>query len=326
MAITRRQWLAVGLSIPLTVAAGTQAAVSGSASGARTALTLLVGAAPGGGWDTVARELQTAMRENGIVANPQVVNVPGAAGTIALEQLLQMRGQSDVVMVTGTVMLGGVVVNDSSHDLTATTPIAHLADDYEAVVVPADSPLKSLDDLISALQDDPGAVSFGGGSLGGTDHLLAGLLAQEVGVDPSDVNYVPFAGGGEAVSALLSHSVSAGVSGYNEFADQVTAGNLRLLGIASPESVPGVDGPTFSEAGYDAYLPNWRGAVAPAGLTNEDAAELTAILSETVRTAEWKDALTRNKWVDAYQDGGEFRKFVESETSRVTNIIEELGL
>lgn len=326
MAITRRQWLAVGLSIPLTLAAGTQAAVSGSASGARTALTLLVGAAPGGGWDTVARELQTAMRENNIVANPQVINVPGAAGTIALEQLMQMKGQSDVVMITGTVMLGGIVVNDSQHDLTETTAIAHLADDYEAIVVPDDSPLKSLDDLVAAMQDDPGAVSFGGGSLGGTDHLLAGLLAEEVGVSPSDVNYVPFAGGGEAVSALLSHSVTAGISGYNEFADQVTAGNLRLLGIAAPHAVAGVDGPTFTEAGYKAYLPNWRGAVAPAGLTVEESAELTAIMSETVATAEWKDALERNKWVDAYQDGEEFGEFVRTETQRVTEIIEELGL
>ncbi|GAA1864853.1 Bug family tripartite tricarboxylate transporter substrate binding protein [Brevibacterium marinum] len=326
MAITRRQWLTVGLCVPLTLAAGAQSAVSGSASGARTALTLLVGAAPGGGWDTVARELQVAMRENNIVANPQVINVPGAAGTIALEQLMQMKGQTDVVMVTGTVMLGGIDVNDSLHDLTETTAIAHLADDYEAIVVPTDSPLESLDDLIRALKDDPGAVSFGGGSLGGTDHLLAGMLAQEVEVDPTEINYVPFAGGGEAVSALLSHSVTAGVSGYNEFADQVTAGNLRLLGIASPERMDGADGPTFAEAGYETYLPNWRGVVAPPGLTDDDSAELTAIISETVATPEWADALKRNKWIDAYQDGREFKSFVGAETQRVEAIIEGLGL
>lgn len=326
MAITRRQWLTVGLCVPLTLAAGTQAVVSGSASGARTALTLLVGAAPGGGWDTVARELQVAMRENNIVANPQVVNVPGAAGTIALEQLMQMRGQTDVIMVTGTVMLGGIIVNDSLHDLTETTSIAHLADDYEAIVVPEDSPLKTLDDLVNALKDDPGAVSFGGGSLGGTDHLLAGMLAQEVDIDPTAINYVPFAGGGEAISALLSHSVTAGVSGYNEFADQVTAGNLRLLGIASPKPMDGVDGPTFAEAGYETYLPNWRGVVAPPGLAGEDSAELTKIISETVTTSEWEDALKRNKWVDAYQDGDEFTDFVDTETERVAGIIEGLGL
>lgn len=326
MAITRRQWLTVGLCVPLTLAAGAQSIVSGSASGARTALTLLVGAAPGGGWDTVARELQVAMRENNIVANPQVVNVPGAAGTIALEQLMQMKGQTDVVMVTGTVMVGGIVVNDSLHDLTETTSIAHLADDYEAIVVPADSPLESLDDLASALKSDPGAVSFGGGSLGGTDHLLAGMLAQEVDVDPTAINYVPFAGGGEAVSALLSHSVTAGVGGYNEFADQVTASNLRLLGIASPEPMDGVDGPTFAEAGYETYLPNWRGVVAPPGLTDEDSTELTAIISETVASPEWKDALKRNKWIDAYQASDEFTDFVDAESHRVAEIIKGLGL
>lgn len=326
MAITRRQMLAVGIGVPLTLAAGAQAVVSGSASGARTALTLLVGAAPGGGWDTVARELQVAMRDNGVVANPQVVNVPGAAGTISLEQLHQMQGQSDVLMVTGTVMLGGIVVNDSLHDLTDTTPIAHLADDYEAIVVPADSELETLDDLANALKADPGSVSFGGGSLGGTDHLLAAMFADEIGIDTAAVNYIPFAGGGEAVSALLSHSVTAGVSGYNEFADQITAGNLRCLGIACPEPMPDVDGPTFAEAGYETYLPNWRGVVAPPGLSAEESAELTAIISETVQTAEWKDALVRNKWIDAYQDDQEFADFVSTETDRVTEIIEGLGL
>lgn len=326
MAITRRQWLTVGLCVPLTLAAGAQSIVSGSASGARTSLTLLVGAAPGGGWDTVARELQVALRDNGIVANPQVVNVPGAAGTIALEQLMQMKGQTDVVMITGTVMVGGIVVNDSLHDLTATSPIAHLADDYEAIVVPADSPYESLDDLVEDLKADPGAVSFGGGSLGGTDHLLAGMLGQEVKIDPTRINYVPFAGGGEAVSALLSHSVSAGISGYNEFADQVTAGNLRLLGIASPAPMDGVDGPTFAEAGYETYLPNWRGVVAPPGISVEESGELTAIISEAVATTEWKSALKRNKWVDAYQDSEKFTEFVDAETQRVTDIIKGLGL
>lgn len=326
MALSRRQAFGVGVCAAAVIPAGVQAAVSGSASGARTALTLLVGAAPGGGWDTVARELQVAMRENNIVANPQVVNVPGAAGTIALEQLVQMPGQSDVIMVTGTVMVGGIAVNNTQHRLTDTTPLAYLADDYEAIVVPTDSPYQSLDDLVADLQADPGSVSFGGGSLGGTDHLLVGLLAQEVGVDPTQINYIPFAGGGEAVSALLSESVSAGVSGYIEFADQIEAGNLRLLAISAPEPQPEIDGPTMEEVGYSSYLPNWRGLVGPPGIDDSVRAELVEIIRETVETAEWEDAMERNRWIDAYQDGEAFNEFVEGESARIEDVIEGLGL
>lgn len=326
MAVTRRQIIGGALAVPITIAAGIQASRSGIASGARNSLTLLVGAAPGGGWDTVAREMQEAMRARGIVANPQVINVPGAAGTIALEQLVQMVSRNDVIMITGTVMLGGIEVNDSTSDLTQTTPIAHLADDYEAFVVPADSPFTSLRELVEAMRDDPGGIAIGGGSLGGTDHLLAAMLARDENIPPGEINYVAFAGGGEAVSALLSNSIAVGVSGYNEFADQVTAGNLRLLAICAPEPLPDIDGPTMAEEGFDTYLPNWRGAVAPAGITPEERTELTAIVRETVETPEWRDALERNRWIDAYEDGSDFADFVGSDTRRISDIIKELGL
>lgn len=326
MTLTRRRFFAAGACIALTLAAGVQAHNSGAASGARTSLTQLVGASPGGGWDTVARELQHSMRENSIVSNPRVLNAPGAAGTIGLEQLFQMDGKSDMLMVTGTVMVGGIAVNNTPHKLTDTKPIARLADDYEAIVVPADSEFQTLEQLMDAVKKNPGSISFGGGSLGGTDHLLAGLLAQEIGVSPTEINYVPFAGGGDAISALLSRSVTAGVSGYIEFSDQVEAGNLRLLGIAAPEPVEGVPGPTLKEAGYSSYLPNWRGLVAPPGITDEERDELVAIVRETTNTAEWQDTLARNRWVDSYQDGPEFEEFINNETERIQEIIKELGL
>ncbi|MFV0460023.1 MAG: Bug family tripartite tricarboxylate transporter substrate binding protein [Actinomycetales bacterium] len=314
------------LCVPLVIAAAIQANRSGSVSGARTGLTIIVPAAPGGGWDTVGRELQAAMRANGIVTNPRVVNVPGASGTIGLGQVIQMQGQDDVLLVMGTVMIGGIAVNDSEYTLDETTPIAHLADDYEALVVPADSPYADVGDLAAALQTDPGGVAIGGGSLGGTDHLTAGLLAQAVGTDPRQVNYIPFSGGGEAVNGLLSHSVAAGISGYNEFADQVAAGNLRILAISAPERLPGVDAPTFLEAGYELNLPNFRGVVAPPGLTDDQSGELTAIITETVATPEWQDALERNQWVSNVQTGQEYRDFLEAENARIDQIVEELGL
>ena len=306
--------------------AGVQAHAGSGQHGARTSLTLLVGAAPGGGWDTVAREMQQAMREQGIVVNPQVVNVPGAAGTIALTQLVDMTGRDDVLMVTGTVMIGGIVVNQADHDLTETTAIARLADDYEAVVVPADSPYQSVDDLVAAWRESPRGVAFGGGSLGGTDHLLGGLMAQSADIDPTQLNYLAFAGGGEAVNALLSNSIDVGISGYNEFADQVTAGNLRVLAISADERVEGIDAPTLAEQGYDVVLPNWRGVVAPPGIDAESRAELEAIVAETVDTPEWQSALERNRWESTATYGDDFTGFIDEETTRLTGVVEEIGL
>lgn len=312
--------------IPLVLAAGWDAHRTGTLSGARTGLTIIAPAAPGGGWDTVARELQAAMRENDVVSNPQVVNVPGAAGTIGLSQLLGMDGQEDVIMVTGTVMIGGIAVNDSPQDLTTTTPVARIADDYEVLVVPADSPYQTLDDLLAAWTQDPGSIAIGGGSLGGTDQLLAALIAQNVGIDPAEVNYIPYAGGGEAVASLLSGASALGISGWNEFADQVESGNLRALALSAPEPQPQIDVPTLMEQGIDLHLPNWRGVVAPPGLTDAETSELLDIIDETIATDEWQDALERNSWQDTELLGEEYGQFIEQETERIDGIVQEAGL
>ncbi|MGI5122202.1 Bug family tripartite tricarboxylate transporter substrate binding protein [Marinactinospora thermotolerans] len=308
-------------------AATVNAAQSGDgASEARSKLTFIVPADPGGGWDLVAREGQNALREGDVVANSQVVNVPGAGGTIGLAQTVRQAETSNMLMVTGTVMIGGIVVNRSAHTLEDVTPIARLADDYEVIVVPADSPYKTTADLVDALREDPRAVAIGGGSLGGTDHLLAAMIARDVGVDPQQANYIPFSGGGEALTSLLSHSVDVGISGYNEFSDQIEAGNLRALAVSAHEPVPGIDVPTLAEQGIDAVLPNWRGVMAPPGISAEEREELTEIVTEMTRTPAWQDTLERNRWDDTFQSGAEFEEFLSAEIDRITTITEELGL
>ena len=320
---------AVGAAAAAVVvgAAVVNAAQTGeNTSEARNRLTVIVPAAPGGGWDLVARESQNAYREGDIVANTQVVNVPGAGGTIGLAQTVRLEGSANTLMVTGTVMIGGIVVNNSSHSLEDVTPIARLADDYEVVVVPADSPYQDMGDLTEAWREDPGALAIGGGSLGGTDHLLAGMIARDIGSDPQDVNYIPFAGGGEALTSLLSGSVDVGISGYNEFSDQIAAGNVRALAVSAEERVPGIDVPTLAEQDIDAVLPNWRGVMAPPGITEEERAHLTEIVTEMHDTPEWADTLERNRWDDTFQTGEEFDTFLTSEIERITAVTEELGL
>ncbi|GAB2926880.1 Bug family tripartite tricarboxylate transporter substrate binding protein [Streptomyces mayteni] len=318
----------LGVVITLVLVGFAAVDASGSASGAtpRSKLTVTAPAAPGGGWDLASREFQQALRAGSVVNNVQVVNVPGAGGTIGLSQFTEMGDDPTRLMMTGTVMLGAITVNNSSVDLLDTTPIARLAEDYEVLIVPADSPYQTLDDFIAAWQENPHGHAIGGGALGGTDHLLAGLTAGEAGIDPAELNYIAFAGGGEVLTALLSDTVEIGISGYNDFRDQIEAGNLRALAVSAEQPVPGIDTPTLIDQGVDVSLPNWRGLVAPPGISEEERTELITIVEEMAETPEWADALDRNRWVDALLTGDEFTEFIREDQARVDAIIEELGL
>lgn len=302
------------------------AASDGGEATARAKLVLMAPAAPGGGWDGFARESQQAIKAGGISNNVQVVNVPGAGGTIGLGQFAQMEGRSDMLMVTGGVMVGAVELADSGVSLDQVQPVARLADDYAALVVPADSEFQTLDDFIEAWKKDPGGTSISGGSLGSIDHLLTGLVAEEVGIDPADTNYIAYSGGGEALTSMLSGTTVGGMSGYNEVADQVEAGMLRALAISSEERLPGVDVPTFKEQGVDAVMANWRGLAAAPGVEGEELTELMEIVDEYRQTDEWKDSLERNSWKDSYMVGDEFEAFLQDEIERTQEIVEGLGL
>lgn len=306
--------------------AGIDAANSASGSDARAKLTLIAPAAAGGGWDLVARESQQALRSDGIVNNAQVVNVPGAGGTIGLSQLDNLSGQPTTVMITGTVMLGGIAINNSETTLADTVPIAKLAEDFEVFVVPRDSPIQNLEDMIEAWRANPGGLPIGGGSLGGIDHIVAGQLAQEADIDPAAINYIAYSGGGEVLTSLLSNTVGVAVSGFNDFRDQIEAGNVRALAVASPEPLEGFDVDTFIEQGYDVDLVNWRGIVAPPGISDEDRQTLIEIVSEMVETEQWATAVERNRWKESVLTGDEFGEFLDVEQERITGILEELGL
>lgn len=317
--------LAAGV-IALTVFALFSAASTAGGASARSNLTLIAPAATGGGWDGFARESQQVLRSTGTANNVQVVNIPGAGGTIGLSQFVQQEGSDDTLMVTGGVMVGAIALNDTEETFDDVTPIARLADDYAALVVPADSDIETLDDFIAQWQEDPEGLSISGGSLGSIDHLLSGRLAQEVGIDPKKVNYIAYSGGGEALNSLLSHTTTVGVSGYNEVADQVEAGTLRAIAISSEERLPGVDVPTFKELGTDVAMSNWRGVVAAPGISDDTKAEYLAMIDEMHASDEWQETLERNSWADAYMTGDELDGFLDEETRVAESIVEDLGL
>ncbi|MGO1390819.1 MULTISPECIES: Bug family tripartite tricarboxylate transporter substrate binding protein [Brachybacterium] len=309
-----------------TAAALANGASTAGGSEARSTLTLIAPAATGGGWDGFARESQQVLREESIVNNVQVVNIPGAGGTIGLSQFIRSPGNPSSLLVTGGVMVGAIALGEGEATFDDVVPIARLADDYAAIVVPADSELETLDDLLEAWTDDPGGTSISGGSLGSIDHLLSGRLAQVIGIDPEDLNYVAYSGGGEALNSLLSHTTTIGVSGYNEVADQVEAGTLRAIAISAEERLPGVDVPTFVELGTDVAMSNWRGVVAAPGITDEVRDQFVDIVTEMRDSDAWAETLQRNDWTDSFLTGDEFADYIRDEAEQAAEIVEDLGL
>jgi putative tricarboxylic transport membrane protein len=288
---------------------------------------ILAPAAPGGGWDQTARSMQAALQDEGISGNVQVTNVPGAGGTIGLAQFVnQAQGDPTQLIVGGYVMVGAILTNKSPVTLDQVTPIARLTGEYEALVVPAASDIKDMAGLVEKLKADPGSVSWGGGSAGGTDHITAGLIAKAVGVDPTKVNYIAFSGGGEALAAILGSQVTVGVSGYGEFASQIEAGTLRIIGISSDERVPGIDAPTFKESGVDVSIQNWRMVAAAPGLSDEQKAAVLADIEKLNASASWQKTLADKGWANTYLAGDAFTEQLKTDTASTAAILKDIGL
>jgi putative tricarboxylic transport membrane protein len=289
--------------------------------------TIIAPAGPGGGWDQTARSLQASLQDEGISGNVQVVNVPGAGGTIGLAQFAsQNSGNANTLIVGGYVMVGAILTNKSPVTLADVTPIARLTGEYEAIVVPAASPIQSMADLVAALKADPGAVSWAGGSAGGTDHITAGLIAKAAGVDPTKINYVAYAGGGEALAAILGNQVTVGVSGYGEFEAQVKAGTLRLIAISSAERLAGIDAPTIKEGGLDVVVENWRMIAAAPGLSAEQTAAISADIEKLAKSATWQETLKTKGWQDTYLAGDAFKEQLAKDIAATESILKDIGL
>ena len=318
-----------GGSAPPATAAGSAPAASAAMPDYPTGdLSIMAPAAPGGGWDSTARALQKAIDDDKLTtSNVEVYNVEGAGGTIGLAQLAdQEKGKADSLMVMGLVMVGAIRTNNSPVDLSQVTPIASLTAEWEAIAVKADSPYQTLADLVTAFKADPKSISWGGGSAGGTDQILVGLIAKAAGVDPAGINYIAHSGGGEALDAILSGAVSAGVSGVSEFTDQVEAGTMRLLAISADAKVEGIDAPTIKESGIDVTLANWRGIVAAPDIDPAARDAAVAFITKVHDGAAWQATLKAKKWTDFFKAGDEFKTFLDAEIPRVEGVLKDIGL
>jgi putative tricarboxylic transport membrane protein len=290
-------------------------------------LKLFVPAAPGGGWDQTARTIEQVLRATGAVKGVQITNVGGAGGAVGLPQFLnQWKGQGNALMVAGMVMVGAIIANKSPVRLAQATPIARLTGEFLALVVPAQSPFRSAKDFAAALKADPAKVPVAGGSAGGSDHILLGMIAKALGVAPSKVSYVAFAGGGPATAALLGSQVAAGISGYGEFAEQVKANKLRVLAISADKRQQDIAAPTLKEEGIDVELFNWRGVFAPPGVSDAQRKAMITLMERMTATPQWAEACKMREWTPITLLGDDYKAFLEGETARIEGILKELGL
>jgi putative tricarboxylic transport membrane protein len=296
--------------------------------GAIDTLKILVPANPGGGWDQTARNLAQAMQKAGIVKSVQVDNRGGGGGTIGLAQFINSaKGDPGQLLVSGLVMVGAIELNKSPVNLSQVTPIARLTAEYDMIVVSAASKITTLSDLIAQFKANPGSISWGGGSAGGVDHILVGMIAKAVGVPGAKINYIPYSGGGEANTAILGGHVTAGVSGFGEMIQHVKTKRLRALAVSADQRLPESPNiPTLKEQGIDVAVANWRGVFGPPGISAAQREELVKTVGDAVKTPQWQDTLRKLDWSDAFMPGDQFKSYVDAEVKRVAQVIQEIGL
>ncbi len=294
---------------------------------AATNLKMMIPANPGGGWDATGRALGKALQDAGVAASVQFENKGGAAGAIGLAQFVNAsKGDGNAMMVMGAVMLGGIITGKPPVSITQATPLARLTSEYNVFVLPAASPLKTMKDVVEQMKKDPGSVKWGGGSRGSTEHIAAAMLAREVGVDASKINYVPFRGGGEAVAAILGGNVTVGGSGYSEFQQYIETGKMRPIAITSGTRIKGIDVPTMKEQGYNVEIGNWRGVYGPPGITPDQRKALIDMIVKATKSKAWAEALTKNNWTPALQTGKEFEDFVDREFASLRATMVKAGM
>ncbi|MGA7147582.1 MAG: tripartite tricarboxylate transporter substrate-binding protein [Microbacterium sp.] len=318
---------AAGLALALALTSTACGVTRGSDDPNNRRLQMMIPNSPGGGYDLTGRAAAKALEDNDLTGRFEVTNVLGASGTVAMQRLANSEGADDLVMTMGLGVVGAVYTNQSDARVSDMTPIARLVEEQEGLLVPADSPFKTVQDLVDAWVADPGSVTIGGGSSnGGPDHLFPMQLAQEVGIDPNDVTYVSYDGGGPLTTALLGSKIDVGTSGLGEFEGQIDDGSLRVLAVSGAERLDQVDAPTLTEEGIDLIFTNWRGVLAPPGITEEHVEYLVDLFTAMHETPEWQEALERNGWSDNFATGEEFATFLTEQDDRVEDTLKELGL
>ena len=288
-------------------------------------LRIVIPANAGGGWDQAGRALGTALQTTKLVERVQYENIGGKAGTIGLAQFVERYSSSqNTLLIAGMVMLGGIALQRPAIDLTRVAAVAELTSDYMVVAVPAASPIKSVKDLAARLAAPDFKATVVGGSAGGVDHMLMGMMLRASRGLPDNFSYLATSSGADAVRALTEGKAQIGISGYSEFRSAIEAGTVRALAISSRRGKFNL--PSLREGGIDTELANWRGVFAPSGIPAPHMATLAALVERVAKSPEWAELVRRNDWQPTYKAGADFRSFIETEQTMARVVVHMLKL
>ena len=279
-----------------------------------------------GGYSLTADAIADSLKAEGLLVSAASVYKPGAGGSVGLAAFQEIKGKPEAAMITGIAMTGGLYSNKSTLNLLASTPIAKVLREYDGIVVPASSKYRTLKQLLDDLVVKPNAVSIAGGSKGGIDHQVIGLLTQKAGIDPTKLNYVVFSGGPEVITSLLSNSTQVGISGALDFAPYVASGKLRYLGVSSAKALSGIKARTFVSQGYDLVYGNWRGIMAPADISAADRLNFVKVIDIMHVSPSWQAQIVKNKWDNEFVAGLAFKAFLEKHIPEINGVMKGLGI
>jgi len=282
----------------------------------------------GGGWDGTARGTGEAFVNSGLVGNATFENMSGGGGGVAIAYMIEnAESNYGTLMVNSTPIVIRSLTGVFPQSFRDLTLVAGTIGDYAALVVPNDSPLTSMADLLEAYREDPTSFAIGGGSVpGGMDHLVAAMVMQAAGEDPTAFNYIPYDAGGTAMAGLLSGEIRALSTGFSEAIALADQGEVRILGVTSSERVAAYDtAPTFMEQGIDTEFVNWRGFFAAPGLPEETLDAYQTALEQMYETEAWEEVRARNGWVNIHNSGEEFRAFLEGQEKEIGDLMRTLG-
>jgi len=282
----------------------------------------------GGGWDGTARGTGEALTKSGLVGTASFENMSGGGGGVAIAYMIENAESNEgALMVNSTPIVIRSLTGVFPQSFRDLTLVAGTIGDYAALVVNKDSPINSMSDLVAAYDADASATAIGGGSVpGGMDHLVAAMTMEAAGKDALDVNYIPYDAGGKAMAALLSGEIAALSTGFSEAVDLANAGEVKIIGVTSPERVAAApDAMTMIEQGINTEFVNWRGFFGAPGLSDAEANDYAQVLAQMYDTPEWEKVRARNGWTETFKPRAEFVTFLELQEQVVGDLMRELG-
>lgn len=278
---------------------------------------------PGGGMDLAGRTIAAALQDvEAVDSNIQISNLPGGSGAVGMNKMgADYKGDPNKLLTVATHVLLTPIQQGTEYDSDQMTPLARMYSEYQLVVVREDSPLQNAEDLSEALQADPQSLILGGGSAGSIDQVLTSAIAEDIGINPSDLKYVPY-DGGDSVPAVLGGNLDVAFGGF-DLLDLVEAGDLRAIAVSSPDPLGGrlAEIPTLREQGIDVELANWRGVFGPADMPTDAVSYWRTALEEVSTNDEWQDFLETNAFVSDFESDG-FAEFLTDQDTTFRTLLD----